>query len=306
MPVSERRKEAYPWSQNLRTMKEWLSGEVFWKFELFGILVTEVRKYLKRSHTFFPEQCCNQQLEKRFLLSYFENIPRKLNFLLRLLPATPCCTGAYRRLHRQWAKRSGWHEPPQVMVPARALLVYGPGGPSSLLLGPRGPLLQYTSPWFGPWVQGCHWRIIPLLWKMPCTWGGVKSLFPLKERKLASLALMFAIRPLPYHVGSLSVHGKSHAVVTSSTLHNETTRPWSQVTSSWKCFKLFMHLKPHFNTELLFSLKLFKLTSFTGGKKSLHALSSLDFPIFISKLAHYHFLCHTQSGLIELSAIWSP
>ena len=151
-----------------------------------------------------------------------------------------------------------------------SLLAYTPRDPSALLS--RDLLLQYAHPWFDPWVQISHWRIIQLLQNISCTWGSVKSSgrqgfsFKIEEASnhsthVCNQTLFLTILGLCLFVGRVMLLVTSPVV-----LDNEATRPWSRVMSNWKCFKLFIYLKLHLNTELLFSLKLFKLNSFMGEK----------------------------------------
>lgn len=310
MPVSKRRKESHLCSQNLRMMREWLSGEVFWKFELFAIPVTEVRKYLKSSHTFVPERCCNQPLERQLFTVLFWKRPLEIKIFIKpyfLIPR--CCvlghaedyTGNELREVDGMSLPEWWFQPEPTGVQ--------PWGSLFVLTGSLGSASPIHSPLIWSLSMDLSLRNYSVAIKDAMCMRRCKKSIPFKIEELS--------KP-PTHVCNqtffLTILGLSWfmvrvmLVVTSSALDNETTRPWSQVMSSWKCFKLFMHLKPHLNTELLFSLKLFKLTSFIG-KKTLACIKFFGLPYFYFQTGTlsfplsytiwpYWILCH----LISLSS----
>lgn len=88
----------------------------------------KVRKYLKRSLTLFPEWCCNQPLERQLFTVLFWKRPLEIKIFIKpyfLLPLGLYWAKQKTTQAMSWEKWTAWAS--QVLVPARALLVYNPG-----------------------------------------------------------------------------------------------------------------------------------------------------------------------------------
>ena len=149
--VSERRKKPYLHSQSL-SYYEWMTGgEMFWKFKLFRISVTEVRKDLKRSTPFLQSNVATNHPERQLLIVLLCKWPLEISFSHQtVFPSRPCCAPGHIQDDRSWEwekQMSSQSSCSLVGAPLRVPLhctVLRVCFPSTL-----------ASPWFGPWVQIC-------------------------------------------------------------------------------------------------------------------------------------------------------